>query len=562
MKFSEMPYTRPNYSALFQQIDAMTAQLSSASAEKQLEIYHQMEKLESTVVTQATICEIRNSINTRDQFYEAEQAYNDEHSPMLDEHMQAFKKALLHSTHRTELEKALGSMLFQKLEMEQKSFSPEIVPLLQEENHLVNAYQKLYASAAISFDGKTCTLSQLGPYLQNTDRSVRRSAAEAYGGFFDAHREEFDTLYDKMVKNRTEQAHKLGFANFEELSLLRRNRIGYSIEDIRSFRKEVVRDLVPITVEIKKRQAKRIEIPDFSFYDNELKFKDGSAVPQGTPKEIMQAGKKMYTELSAETAEFIDQMFRMDLFDVLAKKGKAPGGYCTDLPDYHCSFIFSNFNGTSGDVDVLTHEAGHAFASFIAQRTVPLLALRDPSYETAETHSMSMEFLTAPWHSLFFGDQTDKYELTHAEDALTFIPYGCLVDHFQEEVYLHPEMTPEERNQTWLRLEKLYRPYVNFADLPFFARGAGWQRQLHIYMDPFYYIDYCLAQTMSLQFFNASNYDRKDTWKRYIKFVKQGGTASFVDLAHSVGFRSPLDKGCVYSVCQETAKWLEVHAVQ
>lgn len=276
----------------------------------------------------------------------------------------------------------------------------------------------------------------------------------------------------------------------------------------------------------------------------------------------MQAGKKMYTELSKETEEFIEQMFRMDLFDVLAKKGKAPGGYCTDLPDYHCSFIFSNFNGTSGDVDVLTHEAGHAFASFIAQRTVPLLALREPSYETAETHSMSMEFLTAPWHHLFFGDQTDKYELAHAEDAIDFIPYGCLVDHFQEEIYLHPEMTPEERNQTWLRLEKMYRPYMDFTGLPVLQRGAGWQRQLHIYMYPFYYIDYCLAQTMSLQFFNAANRDRKDAWNRYLKFVKQGGTASFIDIAHSVNFQSPLDEGCVRRVADETAVWLKDHAVE
>lgn len=562
MKFSEMPYTRPDYSALFQQIDDMTAKLQKGTTAEQLEIYKQVETLESNVVTQATICMIRNSVDTLDKFYETEQTYNDEHIPLLNEHLQSFKKALVQSPHRPELEKNLGSMLFQKLEMEQKAFSPKIVPLLQEGNHLTNEYQKLYASAAIDFDGKTCNLSQLGPYLQSTNRSVRRNAAEAYFDFFEEHREEFDTIYDKLVKNRTEQAHRLGFSNYAELSLLRMNRNGYNLDDIRNFRKQVVRDLVPLTIKIKKRQATRIGVTDFRFYDNDLKFKDGSAVPQGTPKEIMQAGKKMYTELSKETEEFIEQMFRMDLFDVLAKKGKAPGGYCTDLPDYHCSFIFSNFNGTSGDVDVLTHEAGHAFASFIAQRTVPLLALREPSYETAETHSMSMEFLTAPWHHLFFGDQTDKYELAHAEDAIDFIPYGCLVDHFQEEIYLHPEMTPEERNQTWLRMEKMYRPYMDFTGLPVLQRGAGWQRQLHIYMYPFYYIDYCLAQTMSLQFFNAANRDRKDAWNRYLKFVKQGGTASFIDIAHSVNFQSPLDEGCVRRVADETAVWLKDHAVE
>ena len=347
-----------------------------------------------------------------------------------------------------------------------------------------------------------------------------------------------------------------------ELGAIRRQRNCYTPEDAASFREQVVRDLVPLTVKIKERQAKRLGIEDFKFHDNALSFKDGSATPQGTPEEILAAGKKMYQELSPETAEFIDLMFENDLFDVLAKEGKAPGGYCTSLPDYGCPFIFSNFNGTSGDVDVLTHEAGHAFADFIASKTVPVHALRCPSMEGAETHSMSMEFLTAPWHHLFFGDLTDKYELSHAEDALLFIPYGCLVDHFQEEVYRHPEMTPQERNETWLRLEKLYRPYIDFDNLPFYSRGAGWQRQLHIYLYPFYYIDYCMAQVMSLQYFALSLEDREKAWDKYMAFVKQGGTKTFVDLAHSVGLRSPIDQGCVKDVCQATFQWTEEHLVE
>ena len=270
----------------------------------------------------------------------------------------------------------------------------------------------------------------------------------------------------------------------------------------------------------------------------------------------------MYEELSPETRDFIHLMFDNELFDVLAKDGKAPGGYCTSLPDYQCPFIFSNFNGTSGDVDVLTHEAGHAFADFIASQTMAVRALSCPTMEGAETHSMSMEFLTAPWHHLFFGELTDKYELSHAEDALLFIPYGCLVDHFQEEVYRHPEMTPEERNQKWLELEGRYRPYINFDGLPFYGRGAGWQRQLHIYLYPFYYIDYCMAQVMSLQFYALSLEDREKAWEKYMAFVRQGGTKTFVDLAHSVDLRSPIDQGCVKDVCQAAFQWTEGHLVE
>ena len=563
MKFSEMQYTRPDYPAATKELEALASRLEQAdSAKAQLEIYRELETLISHLTTQATLCSIRHTVDTRDPFYEEENDYNDQQAPLLEETMQKFRQALLASPYRAELEQQLGELLFQNMELEEKGFAQSIVSLMQEENRLANEYQKLYASAQIPFQGKTVTVAQLGPYKESTDRATRRAALEAEGSFFDENREQFDALFDKLVKNRTAQAKALGFDSFVELGAIRRQRNCYTPEDAASFREQVVRDLVPLTVKIKERRAKRLGIEDFKFHDNALSFKDGSATPQGTPEEILAAGKKMYQELSPETAEFIDLMFESDLFDVLAKEGKAPGGYCTSLPDYGCPFIFSNFNGTSGDVDVLTHEAGHAFADFIASKTVPVHALRCPSMEGAETHSMSMEFLTAPWHHLFFGDLTDKYELSHAEDALLFIPYGCLVDHFQEEVYRHPEMTPQERNETWLRLEKLYRPYIDFDNLPFYSRGAGWQRQLHIYLYPFYYIDYCMAQVMSLQYFALSLEDREKAWDKYMAFVKQGGTKTFVDLAHSVGLRSPIDQGCVKDVCQATFQWTEEHLVE
>ncbi len=563
MKFSEMQYTRPDYPAATKELEALASRLDQAdSAKAQLEIYKELETLISHLTTQATLCSIRHTVDTRDPFYEEENDYNDQQAPLLEETMQKFRQALLASPYRAELEQQLGELLFQNMELEEKGFAQSIVSLMQEENRLANEYQKLYASAQIPFQGKTVTVAQLGPYKESTDRATRRAALEAEGSFFDENQEQFDALFDKLVKNRTAQAKALGFDSFVELGAIRRQRNCYTPEDAASFREQVVRDLVPLTVKIKERRAKRLGIEDFKFHDNALSFKDGSATPQGTPEEILAAGKKMYQELSSETAEFIDLMFENDLFDVLAKEGKAPGGYCTSLPDYGCPFIFSNFNGTSGDVDVLTHEAGHAFADFIASKTVPVHALRCPSMEGAETHSMSMEFLTAPWHHLFFGDLTDKYELSHAEDALLFIPYGCLVDHFQEEVYRHPEMTPQERNETWLRLEKLYRPYIDFDNLPFYSRGAGWQRQLHIYLYPFYYIDYCMAQVMSLQYFALSLEDREKAWDKYMAFVKQGGTKTFVDLAHSVGLRSPIDQGCVKDVCQATFQWTEEHLVE
>ena len=558
MKFSEMRYRRPNKDEILNKMDGALTLLQTAESGE--DAVHAMKKMEQIVIdvdTMGTICHIRNTVDTTDLFYEAEREYNDQLSPILSEKIQAFNKELLGSRFRLELEEKYGTLLFSNMELDQKGFSPEIIPLMQEENLLEAEYQKLYASAKIPFDGKELTIAQLHPYKQNSDRAVRKAAWEAEGKFFDENREQFDEIFDKLVKNRTEQAKKLGFKDFVELGYIRRQRNCYGPEEVARFRRQVADDLVPIDVEIKENQAKRIGLSKLKMYDDLFVFPDGNATPQGTPDELLAAGKKMYEEMSPETAAFIDQMFEMELFDVLAKEGKAPGGYCTTILGYNGPFIFSNFNGTSGDVDVLTHEAGHAFASYIASREIEPIDLRNPSMEGCETHSMSMEFLTAPWHHLFFKEQTAKYELSHAEDALIFIPYGCMVDHFQEIVYSNPDLTPQQRNEEWLKLEQIYRPYMDHDALPFYGRGAGWQRQLHIYLYPFYYVDYCLAQTAALQIWMEALKDRKKAWKKYLDLVKLGGTKTFVDLMKSAGLQTPFEDGSIKKIAEPVRKWLE-----
>jgi M3 family oligoendopeptidase len=315
--------------------------------------------------------------------------------------------------------------------------------------------------------------------------------------------------------------------------------------------------IVPVVQQLRGVQAARIGMPQLMFYDMPLSFKDGNPTPKGTPEEILAAGQQMYRGLSPETAQFIDFMVDGDLFDVLAKPGKAPGGYCTYIPGYQSPFIFSNFVGTAGDVDVLTHEAGHAFAAYAAAGKALPAELRSPGLESCEIHSMSMEFLTSDYHGLFFGGDTAKYELNHAEDTMFFMPYGCMVDEFQETVYNEPGLTPAQRNELWLEMEKQYRPDVNFDGLPFYSRGAGWQRQLHIYEAPFYYIDYVLAQAVALQFFVAHNKDKKDAWQRYLALVEKAGTESYTGLVHAAGFEAPFEEGALAKTGGEVLAWLQ-----
>ena len=560
MKFSEMPYSRPDMEALAaattQTLEAMKAAPNAAG---QIAAYDAYEKKMQTAGTMQQIAYIRHTINTKDEFYNAENDYMDEIGTKLQELTHRVNTALLESPYRAELERHYGALMFKNLEIAARSFSPAIVELMQEENKLVSEYQNLYASATVEFDGKTMPLPLLGPYKQDPDRAVRKAAYEADAKFFDSHREELDTLYDKLVKVRDAQAKKMGLPNYIPLGYDRMGRNCYTAKDVAAFRDQIAEDMVPIVAKVKEAQRRRIGVEKLAFYDEPISFADGNAVPEGTPDEILAAGKKMYQELSPETAEFIGFMFENELFDVLSRDGKAPGGYCTEIADYKSPFIFSNFNATAGDVDVLTHEAGHAFEAYRAfKQELPSL-LHSPTIEACECHSMSMEFLTAPWHHLFFGKQTDKYELGHCEDALVFIPYGCMVDEFQHKVYENPGMTPEQRNELWLSLEKKYRPWIDFDNLPFYSRGGGWQRQLHIYEVPLYYIDYCMAQTVAFQFWNLSRENYAEAWKRYMTFVDKAGTATFAELVESAGLKVPYHAGCIKEIGESISRWLEEH---
>ena len=558
MKFSEMPYVRPDLDALQALTNETVAKMDAAtSAAEQLEALKAYEKAYSSVYTVSTLAYVRHTINTKDEFYEGEQNWMDEAMPRMQAIEQQINQALLRSPYRDGLAEKLGSILFTNLEIAVRAFKPELMELMMEENKLTSEYQKLLAGAMVEFDGQTLPLTKLTPYQTGTDRAVRKAAYETAGNFYDAHQAELDEIFDKLVKNRTAQAKLLGHENYLALGYDRLGRNCYGPEKVAAFREQIANDMVPIVAKVKEHQKARLGLDHMYFYDDGLLFPDGNAKPQGTADDILAAGKEMYHNLSAETAEFIDFMYENELLDVLSKEGKAPGGYCCGFTDYNAPFIYSNFNGTDGDVDVLTHEAGHAFAAFRAFRKDYPLQLLNPTMEACECHSMSMEFLTQDYHNLFFGPATRKYEVGHCEDALIFIPYGCMVDEFQHKVYENPDLTPAERNELWLSLEKKYRPWMDFGDLPFYSRGALWQRQMHIYQNPFYYIDYCMAQTVAFQFWILSMENREDAWQRYLTFVDKAGTCTFEELVQSAGLKLPYDAGCIKEIGEAISKWID-----
>ena len=557
MKFTDMKYERVDIESLGKKYENLTHKVNEAKSQKDVfSSINEHEILSSHFSTMANIAYIRHSINTQDNFYDTENTYYDENGPVLQEKITDFMKALLASQFRKNVEDKYGSLLFTNLEMELKCFSPEIIPLLQKENNLVSEYQKLIASAQIDFQEQKLNISQLGVYKEDKDRDVRKQAYDAEGSFYKHHADKLDMIFDQLVKVRTEIANKLGFDSFTQLGYLRRTRNCYTPEMVKSFREQVKRYLVPIVEKIKSEQAESINVPSLKLYDDTTFYLNGNPKPAGTPEDILNAGKQMYEQMSPQTNEFINFMYDNELLDVKSKKGKAVGGYCINIPDYKAPFIFSNFNGTAGDVEVLTHEAGHAFADF-SVKDFELEENKNPTMESCETHSMSMEFFAWPWLDLFYKDEAQKAKITHLKGTLIFIPYGCMVDEFQHIVYDKPNLTPSQRNEVWASLEKQYRPYLDMNDITFYGEGRGWQRQLHIYHYPFYYIDYCLAQTAALTFRNIMITDYKDAWERYMKFVNEGGKKTFVELCHVAGIKTPFDRGALKEIATQTEKWLD-----
>lgn len=557
LKFKDYKYERPDISKIGEEFDTLLKKFEEAEdVEAQNEVIREINKLRNTMDTMGTLVHIRHSINTEDKFYANEQDFIDENEPIYQNLVFKYYKALVNSKFRKELEAKWGKQVFSLAELQLKSFSEEIINDLVQENKLTTEYNKLIASAKLEFEGEVRNLSQMLPFMESKDRETRKKAYEVYTNFFAEHESEFDRIYDDLVKLRDKMAKKLGYENYVQFGYDRMGRTDYDSKMVANYRKQVYESLVPVVVELKDRQRKRLGLEDFKYYDELLEYLTGNATPKGSPEWIIENGKKMYGELSKETDEFFTFMLERELLDLVSKKGKMSGGYCTIIPDYDSPFIFSNFNGTSGDIDVLTHEAGHAFQSYMSM-DYELPEYGFPTYEACEIHSMSMEFITWPWMDLFFKDEVDKYKFSHLAGAISFIPYGVTVDEFQHYVYENPEATPEMRKTKWREIEKKYLSFRDYEDNDFLNRGGFWFKQGHIFQTPFYYIDYTLAQVCAFQFWIKDREDHEKAWEDYIRLCKAGGSLPFLELVKLGNLENPFVDGTISKVVRPLKEYLD-----
>ena len=557
-KFSTLEYKRPDLETRRAKLAQWKAAVGQAESYEALRsLIFEIDRESCELFTQYSIAHIRHTLDTRDEFYEAEINYLQDTLPTLSGDEVALSEAIAASPFRADIEREFGKQYFVSMDLQKKLFCEANIPLRQQESRLTNEYQKIMATAEISFDGKTLNLYGVQKYFEHPDRRVRAAAVKAYSKFYEDNEPRLEEIWSELIRIRNQMGKNLGYENYIPVGYLEQGRTDYGEKEVASFREQVRTFLVPLCQKLYDAQAKRLGIDHVMWYDEKMVFPDGNAEPAGDDAFMVKTAQKMYHEISPETGEFIDFMIDHELMDLQNKPGKASTGYMTSLPSLKAPFVFSCFNHTIFDMQVLTHELGHAFAGYMAMRSQPISDYYSESTDIAEIHSMSMEQFAYPYAEWFFGDQADKFRFAHLQEALTFVPFGVAVDEFQHICYAHPELTPKERTYQWHLLEEKYMPWRRYENDAFFARGGYWYHKLHIYLYPFYYIDYCLAQTAALEFWSLSQKDYKDAWQRYLRFVSFGGKKSFKELCAAAGIDDPFGEHALNGVARTANAWLD-----
>lgn len=544
--FSQLKYERPDYDKLEEECKKMVEQIKNAKSYSDIKaVIDKREQLYSSVAAMSTIAYIRNTLDTTDEFYEKEVEYINDREAEAAVAMTNVSKALLECRFTDEINADYGPEFLVIEKRDVDKFKEELVPYMQQEAKLTLRYQKLMATAQIDFDGKTLNLYGIQKYFEHPDRKVRKAAFKAYSDFYHSNEEELEQIFDELVKIRNEMGRALGFENFIPLGYMQQGRSDYGQEEVAAFREQVRKEIVPLCEKLYEAQAKRIGVDKIKVYDEKFKFPDGNAVPVGDEDYLVKEAQKMYHDMSPETGEFIDFMIEHELMDLKNKPNKASTGYMTILPDYKAPYVFSCFNHTIFDMEVLSHELGHAFAGYVAMREQKCLNYYSSSTDIAEIQSMAMEQFAYPYAEQFFGKDADKFRFAHLQEAITFVPFGVAVDEFQHIVYANPDLTPKERTMEWRKLEKKYMPWREYEDDEFMERGGYWYHKLHIYLYPFYYINYTLTTMGAMELKERYAKNKEQAWKDYLALCKAGGSTNYLNLLKIGNLSVPFEEGSV-----------------
>ena len=545
--FQKIEYKRPDMGAMKKKLKTLLRALKKAATYEEARAAYIVSQEESGhFETSYVVASIRNTLDTTDKFYDAEMQYFNRAVAQLMPLSKSFTESLLRSPFRGQFEAEYGKQLFTLAEIDRKMQSNRIIPDLILQGNLENVYRKTTAACKATFRGEEVNFYGLLKHMESPDREERREAYLAWAKLYEDISDKLDSQYDKLIKVRVRMAKKLGLPNYTTLGYLGMHRADYGPEEVARFREQVRTVIVPAVAKLREQQAASLGLDKLKYYDETILFPDGNADPVGGESVLVPIAQEMYRAISPETGEFFDFLYAHGLFDLETRPGKHLGGYCTYLRDYQAPFIFSNFNGTAADVNVLTHEAGHAFAGYTAMHHQPLATYLSSTSEVNEIHSMTMEHFAYPYLKDFFGEaHAKKAKFAHLAGSLSTIPYLVSVDEFQHRVYEKPAMSAKERRAVWHEIEQKYLPWRDYDGVPFLEEGGFWMQKQHIFLYPFYYVDYARAQVCAFQFYGRMKQDHKAAWESYLTLCKAGGSKGYFDLLRLAKLDIPFEEGSV-----------------
>ena len=556
MRFSELPYDRPDLDQLKAEGQAFVTEARDSDDASLPALVRRWDDWRKRSESMQALAAVHFSQDTKNPAYKAEKEFFDAIGPDLKGLDVDLLRVLLER--RQALASAFGEQLPALWSCTVASFDPSIAEHVRAESDANNRYDELTATTTVEFEGEQRTMSALRGFYGDADRGRRLAARRAQDRLLSGIQGQLDGLFDELVDIRHRMAQQLGEPNYIDLGYRRLGRTDYGAAEVAAFRQAVEERLVPLCTAIRARHAKALGVDDYAFHDTPVRDLQGVPRPKGDEAWMREQARALFSRMGRDFFEFYALMEEGQLLDLDLREGKVGGGYCESLQLWGLPFIFANFNGTQDDVNVFTHECGHAFQCWTTMQTGALRDLVWPTYEACEIHSMGLEMLTYPDMELFFGEDAGRFVQGHIESSLLFLPYGVAVDAFQHEIYANPSWSAGRRAQTWAGLEKRLLPEWIYRDMPHFESGRFWQRQGHIYGNPFYYIDYCLAQTCAFQLWQMGRRDRGETMRRYRRLCELGGRLSFRALLRDVGLADPFEPDTLARVADDLAEQLQL----
>jgi len=459
--------------------------------------------------------------------------------PHIAPYSNALNEKVLKSPYSKELTESGHKILIRGLEKEHRIFREKNIPLITELNQEEHKFGSISGAMTVTIDGKEMTLQQASDKLQSTDRAVREDAYKKIAERRYQDHNALDDLFDHLLKLRDQVALNADYKNYRDYMFDALGRFDYTPKDCFAFHDAVQKEVVPVLHELALERKKALKLEQLRPWDLAVNyFGDKPLKPFENGEELISKSITCFTQINPYLGACLATMREMKHLDLESRKGKAPGGYNYPLDETGVPFIFMNATSSLRDLVTMVHEGGHAVHSFLV-RELELSAFKHPTSEVAELASMSMELITMEHWDLFFTNKKDlaRAKREHLEGLIQTLPWVATVDKFQHWIYENPKQTQEERRQAWITISSQFGNGVtDWSGLEKY-RDYGWQKQLHIYEVPFYYIEYAIAQLGAIAVWKNYKQNPKKGLEQYLAALKLGYTRPIKEIYETAGIK-------------------------